>query len=65
MIRSGERPLRRVLADFVGHYHHREHNHQKLGIELIDGVGGSAPEGPRPTDVSGLVAILEKRDLSP
>jgi transposase InsO family protein len=37
MIPIGERHFRRVVAEFVAHYH-RERNHQGLRNQLIDGV---------------------------
>ena len=37
VIPLGERHLRRVLHEFVEHYH-GERNHQGLGNELIDGA---------------------------
>jgi putative transposase len=40
----GERHFRRTLAEFLVHYH-RERNHQGLGNELIDRVGGQATRG--------------------
>jgi putative transposase len=39
VIPLGERHLRRTLAEFLVH-DHRERNHQGLGNELIDRVGG-------------------------
>jgi putative transposase len=44
VIPLGERHFRRTLAEFVVHYR-RERNHQGLGNELIDGVGGQHPRG--------------------
>ena len=37
VIPFGERHLRRMIAEFVAHYHH-ERNHQGLDNELIDRV---------------------------
>jgi transposase InsO family protein len=39
VIPLGEGHFRRTLAEFVVHYH-RERNHQGLGNELLDDVGG-------------------------
>ena len=44
VIPFGERHFRRALAEFLVHYH-RERNHQGLGNDLIDGVGGQHPVG--------------------
>ena len=37
VIPFGDRHLRRMIAEYVAHYH-RERNHQGLGNELIEGV---------------------------
>ena len=37
VIPFGERHLRRMITEFIEHYH-RERNHQGLGNELIDGA---------------------------
>jgi transposase InsO family protein len=57
VIPLGERHFRRTLAEFVVHYH-RERNHQGLGNELIDGVGGQHPRGRvwRRQRVGGLLS---------
>jgi putative transposase len=39
VIPLGDRHFRRLLAEFLVHYH-RERNHQGLGNDLIEGVGG-------------------------
>jgi putative transposase len=45
LILLGERHLRRVLAEFVTHYH-AERNHQGVGNELIEPLGRSKVVGP-------------------
>jgi transposase InsO family protein len=46
VIPLGERHLRRVVSEYVEHYH-RERNHQGIGNRLIDrgddGLGGTGP----------------------
>jgi putative transposase len=44
VIPLGEGHFRRTLAEFVVHYH-RERNHQGLGNELLDDVGGDHHSG--------------------
>ncbi len=41
MIPLGDRHLRRMIAEYVEHYH-RERNHQGLANELIEGVSTGA-----------------------
>jgi hypothetical protein len=57
VIPLGERHLRRALAEFLVHYH-RERNHQGLGNDLIDGVGGQPQSGSvrRHQRVGGLLS---------
>jgi hypothetical protein len=57
VIRLGERHFRRTLAEFVVH-DHRERNHQGLGNELIDDLGGQHPGGSvrRRERVGGLLS---------
>jgi transposase InsO family protein len=57
LIPLGERHLRRALAEFLVHYH-RERNHQGLGNELIDGVGGQHHNGrvQRRQRIGGLLS---------
>jgi transposase InsO family protein len=45
VILLGERHLRRVVAEFVAHYH-AERNHQGLGNELIEPLGRPNVVGP-------------------
>jgi transposase InsO family protein len=44
VIPLGERHLRRVVSEYVKHYH-RERNHQGLGNRLIDGNGNASGLG--------------------
>ena len=64
LIPVGERHFRRALAEFLVDYH-RERNHQGLGHEPIDGVGGEHHDGRvrRRQRIGGLLNYYYRRML--
>jgi hypothetical protein len=58
----GERHLRRMLANFIEHYHY-ERNHQGLGNELIDpGVQRRASDPPASDSAGSSTSTTVRRD---
>jgi putative transposase len=55
IVPPGERHFRRVLAEFVDHYH-RERNHQGLENPLIE---ARAPDEALPTALAGYMDLIE------